>query len=706
MKNIVRLLSNVAAGIKVYVLLRERRSRESVIINDIEKFVNVSIIEPMSCLNETFSDEAIHEANLLNAIAAAQAGVGTFDFVICRGTGFATVLAADPAIRNRLIVYWTGISKAVILGEEPLLRKLSEGGVKIIAQTRIVKAMLEVFGGVYSGNIAVIPPMVDSSTFKAPSEAVFPSRDVMISYSGKIDKDYLVLDLLKLSGSRLGTGGVVKAEILAGKLTRHQEDRNFLSNWHAARAEADPCHVTFYDDTPHSAVAERMKMGDFAWCIRSSKYDSSAEISTKMLEYAALGVPPILNKTPVNEEVFGKDYPLFIRSSREALGIIDKLLSAPESDQRDLQDFCKKTAARYDITHSIPTMRRLLNLDMHEIIEVRPRPYKVLVAGHDLKFMDRILHRLRSVPEIDLSFDRWKSSKVPETDRSRISCEADVIFCEWCCENAVWFSHNKPPNSRLIVRLHRFEAFRDFPSRLAWQNVDDLIVVSEYFRDLCVKQFGVPEHKITVFPQFIETTELDRPKHDRARHVIGMVGINPFNHKRFDRALDLMKRVVELDSSMLLRVRSVMPWELSWVWSQQSSERDLYERLFSDLKEDPSLSGRVIFDRPGTDMEEWYREVGFILSSSDSEGCHTSVLEGMASGCIPIVYNWPGARSLFPKEFVYDDLTCAAEDVVKIASSSYADKMSDNMKSWVSRFDADEFLRLLQDLIFKKEKVS
>jgi glycosyltransferase involved in cell wall biosynthesis len=704
MKNMIKLLSLSDRGMNIVVLAREQKSNQSPIVRDIEAISNVTILEPFDCLGKAVASAVITQDNLLDAISGARARCGTFDFILCRGAAFAARLAAHPEVRRRLIVYWTGISQILLDGGEPLLDVLARDNVKIIAQTHFVKNALEVFAGVFSGNIAVVPPMIETASFQ-PGLMPTSSRDQVLSYSGKIDKDYLVLDLLKLAGCELPEGRRLKVDFIAGKLTKHKEDRNFPADWEAARRAADPANVTFSDNVPHSEIAPLMQRGSFAWCVRSPRYDSIVEISTKMLEYAALGVPPIINRTPINEAVFGKDYPLFVERPDQALDLVRRLSLMTEEERHELTESCRNIAARFDMALSIPTMRRFLNLDVRQIAGGVSGQMKLLVAGHDLKFLDRIIHRLRSVPSIELSFDRWRTSQVPEVDRQAFAHHADVVFCEWCCENAVWHSRNKRPGSRLIVRLHRFEAFRDFPARVDWRNVDQLIVVSDHFRNICVEQFGVTPEIITVFPQFIEASELDRPKHQRAARTIGMVGINPYHHKRFDRALEFMKRLVSLDSSMMLRVRSAMPWDIGWVWESNGGERRLYENLFGELMSDPELSDRVIFDRPGRDMEEWYREVGFILSSSDSEGCHTSVLEGMASGCVPLVFSWPGAKSLFPSQFVYDELTCAADDVVRIASSGQLPAVGKDMKAWVSGFDTDAFLVKLLEMIFGEGEI-
>lgn len=53
-----------------------------------------------------------------------------------------------------------------------------------------------------------------------------------------------------------------------------------------------------------------------------------------------------------------------------------------------------------------------------------------------------------------------------------------------------------------------------------------------------------------------------------------------------------------------------------------------------------------------SDMPEVLRKASVILSSSMVEGVHISVQQGAASGCLPVVRNWPGlAAWVGPKPF-------------------------------------------------------
>ena len=63
---------------------------------------------------------------------------------------------------------------------------------------------------------------------------------------------------------------------------------------------------------------------------RHPELDASLELSTKVLEYGAIGLPVILNRTPMHEELLGADYPLFAAS----LADVVEVAAAAAADQR------------------------------------------------------------------------------------------------------------------------------------------------------------------------------------------------------------------------------------------------------------------------------------------------------------------------------------------------------------------------------------
>ncbi|AUM75843.1 hypothetical protein CYR75_15625 (plasmid) [Paracoccus jeotgali] len=297
----------------------------------------------------------------------------------------------------------------------------------------------------------------------------------------------------------------------------------------------------------------------------------------------------------------------------------------------------------------------------------RPAPArrpKILIASHDLKFLSLALEWLRDEDRYDFLIDKWAASlKHDEATSEALLSEADVIFAEWCGGQAVWYSQRKRPGQKMFIRLHRFEAFTPAPHQVQINNVDGVIVVSSFFRDYCHRTFGWPLEKIVVIPQYCVAAQFRRPKYDGAAHTLGLVGIND-SRKRPHLALDVLRHVRRAEPRFRLRIRSVMPWDIAWVWNKPQ-QKSYYRDLFEMVRTDPLLADAVLFDRPGPNMAEWFRNIGYLLSTSESEGCHTSVSEALCSGSRAAVIDWDGAADLYP-EYVGASASELAESILSM----------------------------------------
>jgi hypothetical protein len=109
-----------------------------------------------------------------------------------------------------------------------------------------------------------------------------------------------------------------------------------------------------------------------------------------------------------------------------------------------------------------------------------------------------------------------------------------------------------------------------------------------------------------------------------------------------------------------------MPWTNPYAW-RRAAERAYVGRCLRRIEADPLLRTAVAFHPPGRDMARWYRRIGVILSTSDDEGCHTSVAEGMAGAAVPVVRSWPGAAEVYDKEWVHGSVAEAAAAVLRCA---------------------------------------
>ncbi|GAB3962199.1 hypothetical protein GCM10029978_017060 [Actinoallomurus acanthiterrae] len=267
--------------------------------------------------------------------------------------------------------------------------------------------------------------------------------------------------------------------------------------------------------------------------------------------------------------------------------------------------------------------------------------------------------------------DRWPALGTHDPKVSAELAEwADVIICEWCGPNAVWYTewrkkHGRP-DQRLIVRLHRFELYGAWPGRLDIDLIDQVVCVSPSYAELTRKMTGWPAEKITVIPNWVDVAQFDRAKLPGARYHLGMIGVAPWR-KRLDLAVDALEELRREDPRFTLFVKSKLPWDLPWIWNR-SEEREAYEALFRRIRRSPLLARSVVFDPAGPDVAAWLRRIGFVLSTSDDESFHLAPAEGMASGAVPALLGWPGADTIYDRRWIHESPSAMARGIAAIVA--------------------------------------
>ncbi len=616
------------------------------------------------------------------------------DRIIVRDTETSLILSRVIALRSRLWAYVLEEPSLFDVDPDSKLVAIATNAGGLFVQTDAARAILESVVPQANGHTWVLPPMVRPME-SAPEAAtqVQPDGPVRFVYSGKYSKLWNVEPYFNVPALCRLEGIEASVTMIGDKVHNEPSDQGFRTRILNKFEATDG--VTWLGAMSRTGAMEASVGHHLGLCWRSEEMDASLEISTKFLEFGSLGIPTILNRTASYVALLGEDYPYFAASQADLVAAASIVTTQPEIHAQACQKVLD-VARRHLFPEVARNLTRALRLDAVSATS-RLLPSKVLVASHDVKFLRSALDLLGM--EGRLIYDHWTSTMSHNAERSMdLLMQADSIFCEWCCGNAMWYSRNKLPHQKLYIRLHRFEAFGKFPASVAIDAVDGVIVVSDHFRDICVREFGWPAERITVLPQYCNAAQFNRPKHAGAEHVLGFVGINGFSHKRFDRAVDILRRVRETEPRFSLRIRSAMPWEFDWFWKDNPQDRARFTATFARIEEDPLLRDSVLFDQAGPDMAEWFRKSGYILSTSETEGCHTSVAEGMASGSMPIVIDWPGAQSVYGADNTFSSVEAMADTVLATAArpSVFFDTMEERKREAVEKFDIGRTVAHLQ----------
>jgi glycosyltransferase involved in cell wall biosynthesis len=325
----------------------------------------------------------------------------------------------------------------------------------------------------------------------------------------------------------------------------------------------------------------------------------------------------------------------------------------------------------------------------------------VAVTDHDRRFLDPLMAAVRDLdPDITvrvLDLASWASAfaiTLPLTPGEQVAArllpdasgeewadaltrelaDADVVWVDWTQRAAVLVSLLDLGVRRVVVRLHSFEAFTVFPHLVDPSRVDDVVVVSPAFHGLLAAQLptlGAGEKRVHVIANAIDGSGITTEKTAEASRTLGLVGwASPAKDAVW--ALDVLAALRAEDDRWRLRLVGAAPRA-----DGKPGEAAYAHRVSARLAAD-DVAGAVDLIGQSDDVASELRHIGVILSSSTRESFHVALAEGVASGALPVVRDWPllaaygGPRGLWPDGWIVATPPDAAQRIRDAVAGGWA----------------------------------
>lgn len=595
-----------------------------------------------------------------------------YDAIVVRGREVNSRMVRHEVFRGKLWSYITDVPfplsslNASLVTE---LRSIASFAKRIFMQTESARSYFEGVVAEAAGKTCLMTPVVPDRFFDESLRAnEFRQGVLRVVYAGKMAKDWRTLEMLSLP-AKLRERGVECSLIVLGD--KFQYDR-CDPRWHVqmknaleSACEDESSGVTWLGGLPRDEVLQYLKSADLGLCWRSAQLESSLEISSKMLEYCAAGLVPLINRSADHESLFGKSFAGFLEGDTIA-DVVDAICRL---DEESISKSSQK-AREVSRTFSASEARERLRAEFVRSGVLRDARSSgdsrvLLVVSHDFKFLGEMLDALTVLPGVEVQIDRWSSlhqnNEVESEEKLKV---AQTVFCEWAGPNLVWYSRRKREGQTLVCRLHGFELRGAWLDDVIIGAVDKWVVVSEHFKQALLERLPVKGQSVEVMPNFVDVEDLNRPKVDGAQFRLGLAGIVSFN-KRPDRALELLSSLLDVDDRYFLHIKGRMPWEYAYEWKDKPFQRLCYDELFRNAgKED--LRRHVIFEDFSPDMSSWLRRIGVILSPSHKESFHMAPAEGMASGAVPVFWPRDGVRDIFSSRWEQHSVERARDFILSL----------------------------------------
>lgn len=219
---------------------------------------------------------------------------------------------------------------------------------------------------------------------------------------------------------------------------------------------------------------------------------------------------------------------------------------------------------------------------------------------------------------------------------------ADICWFEWCDQLVAYGSGNNISSQKIIIcRLHSYEAFTDYPSKVKWDNVDKLIVVASHIKDFIIENFKIEKGKIEVIPNGID---INKWTFNKRQFGFKIAYAGYLNYKKGSMLLlHTFKAIFDKDNRYKL-----------YIAGKFEDDRDIL--YFRQMIKEFGLENSIIFEGWQGNLNEWFEDKNTIICTSILESQNISVMQAMAKGIKPIIHNFVGAKGIYPEEYIWNTI--------------------------------------------------
>jgi len=223
---------------------------------------------------------------------------------------------------------------------------------------------------------------------------------------------------------------------------------------------------------------------------------------------------------------------------------------------------------------------------------------------------------------------------------------AQTVWLEWGSELAIEATSDpmQLKGKKVIVRMHSFEILNRLAAKINFQAVTDVVFVCHYMRRLFERLMPgrlTEHHRVHIIHNGIKLERFPFIP-DKGRKKIAVVG-------KLDAKKDPM---LMIQAFTFLRHRHP---ELELHVAGGPDDNRYYLSLpdflaKNDLEQCTRFYGQV------KDIPGWLADKDFILCTSPIESQGVGLLEAMHRGLRPLIYDFPGAEDLYPRQWLWRNL--------------------------------------------------
>jgi hypothetical protein len=263
---------------------------------------------------EQLATTAVQPAQVPELLARLDAGK-PYDLIVLRGREVIAEVARSKSFDGRLWAYLTDVPQSVP-GLTAELAAIATAARYLLCQTEDLRCFLEDSIPQARGKCVLLPPIL--ADIPPPRHEKSAARPLRLVYTGKFAPQWNTLEMTRIPELLREKGWAAELHMVGDKIHNDPDDASYGQRMRAA-LEQDT--VSWHGGQAREDALRLAASCDIGLSWRHPELDASLELSTKVLEFGALGLPVILNRTPAHEALLGADYPLFAATLDDVLTV-------------------------------------------------------------------------------------------------------------------------------------------------------------------------------------------------------------------------------------------------------------------------------------------------------------------------------------------------------------------------------------------------
>jgi glycosyltransferase involved in cell wall biosynthesis len=211
---------------------------------------------------------------------------------------------------------------------------------------------------------------------------------------------------------------------------------------------------------------------------------------------------------------------------------------------------------------------------------------------------------------------------------------ADVIWCEWADRNATKLGAHV---HKTVIRVHGYEAYANASifNQIPFDKVKKVVFVAKHIEDKMKGIIPSLNGQCAVIPNGVDTDSFYIKETERKAKTVGYAGF-----------MNTKKNPLRLAS--IIKKFPKMQFHLRVDW-QDPFLKDAFEYETRECK-------NIIHHSRYDDLNDFWNQMEWVISFSDIESFSFNVAEAMACGCQPMIYDWKGAKDIWRKQDIFQDM--------------------------------------------------